>query len=241
VNEFYSNLSPTLNESWYITPIGNPSGTKMTKDQLSNTLESIIHHNPNAIIILDTVYARTLTEEDAKELFSGIVNSKKLMNRIIFLDSFSKSHGLCNERLGIYFSVNEDIFTDIHTANITYSAGPGVIKDFQFKVLGNMPKELNKGISDLHWFWGSERKGLVKYLTQDKFKHLFEKEQVHIRDEDLDRPCTLYISLKTKEGIKAQQVFETTGALGVDTKFKSGHYIRFSVGTLTRPVYSKMD
>jgi hypothetical protein len=240
IKAYYEKNEPKSNESWYITPIGNPSGTQMKKKQITKACEAILYYNPNAVIILDTVYARTLTESDSKEMFSGIADNKDILNRIIFIESFSKSHGLCNERLGLYFSFNEILFTELHTANITYSAGPGTMKDYQFLTLGNLPEDINKGVSDLHWFWRKERKGLFKFLMSDKYSHLFERDQIHISEDNLEKPCTLYILLKVKEGIKAQYVFENTGVLGVDTPLKSGHYIRFSVGTLKNPVFSKM-
>lgn len=86
-----------------------------------------------------------------------------------------------------------------------------------------------------------ERKGLYNYLMFGDHKNLFDYKQPHFRTEDLVNPCTLYILLKTREGIKAQDVFVQTGALGVDTPMLSGHYIRFSVGQLTQPTYSKYD
>lgn len=55
VHEFYLKTVPTKSESWYITPVGNPSGTKMKPDQLTDTVKAIIKHNPNAVIILDSV------------------------------------------------------------------------------------------------------------------------------------------------------------------------------------------
>jgi len=170
--------------------------------------------------------------------FSGIANNKQLLNRIIFLESFSKSHGLCRERLALYFSSSEELFTEMHRANIAFSAGPGAHKDFQFLALGNAPKDINKGILDLHLFWRKERDGLYNFLM-DKYKHLFEPEQLHIKKKDFEKPCTLYILLKTREGVNAQKVLESTGVLGVDTPLASGHYIRFSVGTLQKPVFSK--
>jgi len=239
ISKFYDDVKPSQYESWYITPIGNPSGTKIKGKQLYESCKAILHYNPEAIIILDAVYTRTLLEEDAKDVFSGVANDKSLLKRTIFVESYSKSHGLCRERLGLYFSFNEELFTEMHIANISYSAGPGTHKDYQFLALGTMKSDIQKGITDLQWFWTKERKGLIKYLLRDQNKHIFSTNQSHLRDEDVDRPCTLYILLKVNEGIKAQYVFEQTGILGVDTPLKSGHYIRFSVGTLKEPVFSK--
>jgi len=239
VIEFYKKHPATAHESWYITPVGNPSGTKMTCEQLVSTCKAIVECNPKAVIILDSVYIRTLLASDAKELLSGLVKTPELFNHIVFLESFSKSHGLCRERLGIYFSANDKLFTRLHTANIGFSAGPGYVKDFQFLALGNASAKDNEGVDALHWFWQKERKGLYNFLMNDKNKHLFAETQPHVRKEDMDKPCTLYILMKTRDGIKAQDIFIATGALGVDTPMLTGHYVRFAVGTLTRPTYSK--
>lgn len=92
------------------------------------------------MIILDSVYVRTLSIEQAQDLLRGILSDSNIVDRIVFLDrllatltllnqiSFSKSHGLCRERLGCYFSTNPALFGGLHAANIAFSAGPGVIK-----------------------------------------------------------------------------------------------------------------
>eukprot|EP01119_Soliformovum_irregulare_P015344 TRINITY_DN4308_c0_g1_i1.p1 TRINITY_DN4308_c0_g1~~TRINITY_DN4308_c0_g1_i1.p1 ORF type:complete len:493 (+),score=113.78 TRINITY_DN4308_c0_g1_i1:27-1505(+) len=238
INGFYKAYTPSLNESWYITPVGNPSGTASDGDQLKKTCDAILHHNPNSIIILDSVYARTMLPEDSRQLFKKIVSDDKLMDRIVWVESFSKSHGLCRERLGMYFSTNEKLFTKLHTANITYSAGPGVLKDYQFRSLGESTEEDKKGVASVHEFWRQERKGLYNFLMS-RHSDLFDADQKHIQPHDMDRPCTLYVLLKTREKVKAQDVFVATGALGVDTPLLSGHHIRFSVGQLLRPTYSQ--
>jgi hypothetical protein len=168
----------------------------------------------------------------------GLKNEPKLLDNIVFIESFSKSHGICRERLGLYFSKNEKLFTRLHTANIAFSAGPGGFKDEQFEALGNMSMQDKKAIQELHSFWQKERKGLYNFLLK-KYSHLFDENQSHITETDINNSCTLYILLKTKNGIKAQDIFLNTGALGVDTPLLSGHYIRFSVGCITKPTYSK--
>jgi hypothetical protein len=83
---------------------------------------------PEAVIILDTVYVRTLRPSDARKLLSGVLSKPHVLSRVIFVESFSKSHGLCRERLGCYFSASSDLFKALHVANISYSAGPGEYK-----------------------------------------------------------------------------------------------------------------
>lgn len=237
VLKYYSNTKPSNFESWYITPVGNPSGTKMTPEQLYSTCKTIVKKSPNSLILLDVVYVRTLPKLEAQKLLKDVFQDKEILNRIMFLDSFSKSHGLCRERLGTYFSVNTDLFARYHAANITFSAGPGQIKDLQFHCLGTMSENEKNSVAELHEFWRKERKGLYNFLS--KFHDLFESEQKHITSDDLDNTLGLYILMKTKSGVKAQDVFIKTGILGVDTMMGSGHYIRFSVGTLLEPTYGK--
>jgi hypothetical protein len=126
----------------------------------------------------------------------------------------------------------------LRVSNFSHNSISDERLDYQFLALGNASPTDNEGIEDLHTFWMHERKGLINFLL-GKHKHLFEQQQAHITAEDIDRPCTLYVLLKTQPGVKAQQVFEETGVLGVDTPMKTGHYIRFAVGTLTEPTFSK--
>jgi len=239
IKDFYKKHPPVRSELWYITPVGNPSGTKMSSSQLVATVETILENNPHANILLDSVYVRTLDRPTARALMSGLVYDNRLLKNVIFLESFSKSHGLCGERLGMYFSANEELFTKMHTANIAFSAGPGRHKDNQFLALGHMTEQDKEGVDELHQYWQQERKGLRAFLLSDKHKHLFEDNQSHLVDEDIDNPLGLYLLLKVRPGVKAQDVFMETGALGVDTALLSGHYIRFAVGGVIKPTYSK--
>jgi len=240
VNEFYANHPAHTHESWYITPVGNPSGTAMTPEQLITTCEAIIMHNPNAYILLDTVYVRTLSADDARELMAPVLENESVLNHTIFLESFSKSHALCRERLGCYFSFNPKLFTTLHAANIAYSAGPGHTKDFQFEALGCASAADNEGIRDLHQFWQAERKGLYSHLIKN-FSHLFEETQPHITEQDINRTLGLYLLLKTADRVQAKHIFLESGILGVDTPLLSGHYVRFSVGQMLQPKYSALE
>ena len=51
---------------------------------------------------------------------SGIAYDNRLLKNIIFLESFSKSHGLCGERLGMYFRCAQHHTTLHHTTPHTY-------------------------------------------------------------------------------------------------------------------------
>jgi hypothetical protein len=238
VEQYYREHAAHSHECWYITPVGNPSGTKMG-NYVGELVARIVAHSPTAVIILDSVYVRTLRREAAAALLKDLWSRPEALDRVVFLESLSKSHGLCRERLGMYCSTNAKLFTSLHTANMGFSAGPGQMKDLQFAAVAASTAADKQGVDDLHVFWRDERKALVRFLLQPKFGDLFEPQQPHVHSEDLDNPCTLYVLLRTREGIKSSAVFERTGALGVDTPLRSGHYIRFALGMMKQPFFSK--
>jgi len=176
--------------------------------------------------------------EDARQLMAGVVNDERILSHMIFIESFSKSHGLCGERLGIYFTSNYELFSKLHNAAIAFSAGPGKYKDYQFLALGTIGMKHKQGIDELHAFWQQERKGLYNYLMSKGKRTLFAPQQLHIFP-DIERPLGLYLLLKTQPGVDAKSVFLETGVLGIDTPLSSGHYIRYAVGQVTVPTYSK--
>lgn len=239
VDAVYAEHAPHEHECWYVTPVGNPSGTKMPASTLAAVVARIVHHNPRAVIIVDSVYVRTLSRAAAAELLRDVWTlPRAAVDRLVFLESLSKSHGLCRERLGMYFSTNARLFTDLHTAAMAFSAGPGLVKDLQFAAVAASTAQEKRGVEELHLFWRDERRALVRFLLQPTFADLFAAEQPHVH-HDLDEPCTLYVLLRARENVKASLVFERTGICGVDTPLRSGHYVRFAVGMLKEPVFSR--
>jgi len=239
VEQHYKKYPATPIECWYIIPVGNPTGTKMSSEQLHSTCETIVKHNRNALIILDSVYCRMLEKETCKELFSKVARDENVLNNVLFIDSYSKSHGLCRERLGFYFSYNDALFTKALRGAMAFSGGPGLTKDFQFSAIASMTPEESQGIEDLHSFWQKERLGLYNYLMQPQFSHLFEEKQDHIEMSDLENKLGLYVLMKLKKGVTAKDAFEASGALGVETPLASGTYVRYSLGVMKDPKYSK--
>ncbi len=61
--------------TWCITPVGNPSGTKMRPEQLKSVCEKIVELEPQAIIMLDCTYVRTLKPEKAQVLMRGVLEN----------------------------------------------------------------------------------------------------------------------------------------------------------------------
>lgn len=225
---------------WYITPVGNPSGTKMTPDQLFETCSAIIAKRPQATIVLDAVYVRTLPADKARALFANIIQTPEILDRVIFVESFSKTHGLCGERLGSFMASNPDVFTGPMNANMKLSAGNGHSRSALVRALCDTSADQEQAMRSLHEFWANERRGLYQYLIGNgDFTEIFDPDQSHITEEDLRDPLGLYLFVKLRPGVEVQNVLLATGCLGVFTQMGSGTYMRLSVGKFTKPTFAK--
>lgn len=229
-----------LMETWCLTPVSNPGGTMVEPGMLKATIKAIKSHNPAATIILDSVYIRTLKPEIAQNLVGPILEEPELLDMIVFVESFSKSHGVCGEREGMFFTQNTDLFDRIQRQNMTLFAGPGLYKSALLLALCTASKEEDEAFDRLHQFWAAERKGLYTHLMKPEFKDLFEESQPHIVNEQLEDPLGLYVFLKLKPEITFKEVALATHIMGVEEKeIANGPFIRFSVGTITKPTYSE--
>jgi aspartate/methionine/tyrosine aminotransferase len=244
VDEFYdgetlSSAHPTT-DLWCITPVGNPSGTRMDACQLAETCRQIVARAPSAKILLDCTYVRTLARPEARALIKGVLERAEILDRIIFLESFSKTHGLCGERCGAYFSANRLLFDEHHSINMTLSAGNGRYKSALALAIAGATEAQEEIIRSLHRFWQRERLGLYHYLVRSRqFGELFADEQGHLRPDQLEATLGLYLFLKLRDGVSGKDVLIRTGCLGVETPMASGNYIRFAVGKITEPTYAR--
>lgn len=248
VEDFYA-MHPheheeNINHTWYITPVGNPSGTVIDPNQLANVCDAIVDNDPESVIVLDCVYIRTLPQEKARELMEGVIQNPSVRERVIFIESFSKTHGICGERVGAYFSANDELFTAVQNVTMILTAGMSKQVDALAYALATASSEQNAVIKQLHEFWALERNGLYNFLIKsNEFKDLFDEDQSHITPNDIENSAGLYIFLRLKPGVNFRQVLLRTGCLGVETpmgpKENPDIYIRFSVGKLTQPTYAK--
>ncbi len=243
VETFYGAFSPNEDlkkylDVWCITPVGNPSGTAMTPEQLQETITTIYKENPDAIIFLDCAYVRTLRRRTAQALLSPIFNYEKFYKNVIVLESFSKTHGLCGERIGAFFTPNSELYTILQNYNTTVSSGNGRYKDALALTLATPTEEEVKAVKHLHRFWAHERASLFNYLMSDRFSDVFERKQSHITPDQLNEPLGIYIFLKLKKGIDLKEVFKRTKCLGVEVEMGSGTYVRFAVCKLKQSTFA---
>lgn len=241
VHEFYTqNGTEGTDDTWYLTPVANPSGTRMTPEQLTATCEAIIQHKPDATIILDCVYIRTLETHTAQALMKGVLSNPAIMKRVIFLESLSKSHGLTGQRIGMFFSANKELHNLVQNMDMAITAGHGHNLSAKMMAYMENPEENDAIFKELHRFWGRERKGLYHYLVKSgNYADLFDEDQSHIQENQLDEPMGLYLLVKLKPGVTKMDIYKKTGCIGVPSQLKTGQYMRFSVGKITEPTYAK--
>lgn len=241
VREHYKNRPPNAetNSVWYLTPVGNPSGTKCDPENLLATCEAILEEDPEATIILDVVYIRLLNPVARKEMMNTMMQNKTVLNRIFFIESFSKSHGLCASRVGAYFTANKELFELHHPLARNETVGvPNGVYTLAYALAEMEETQDEESLEDLHKFWGQEREEMYNWLiASGEYSDLFEVQE-HLDPIELQESGTLYLLLKLQEEVSPKDVLIRTGCSGVPVKWKSGNYIRFALSTITEPTFS---
>ncbi len=235
VRDFYRRNPTDRNiteDTWNITPVGNPSSTTISPECLTEVCEAILEGNPKAIIIMDCAYVRTLPRDDSKALMACLFQHDAIIKQVIFVDSFSKTHGLCRERIGGFFSMNAAILGPIRTIYMKHTAGPGAYLDRHLEALVSQTDDETTAIREgLHERWAKKRRDLYNALvTSGRYADLFHPDQSHNTQDQLAKPNGLYLFLRLQDGVTVQQVALKTKCFGVPVNLNSGSYVRFSMG-----------
>ncbi len=225
---------------WYMIPLGNPSGTSPRPEQLKETCSEIIKNNPEAVIVLDCAYIRTMEDADATGLISVATQNPEIMDRVIFIDSLSKTHAVPESRLGTFFSQNPALYNLVQDHDKSKRQGHSTEKSAKIEALLAKDDHRAEMFKDMHRFRGRERQGLFKFLVESgRFDDLFHEDQSHIDTSALTRPGGIYLFPRMKEGVSFLDVAGRTNCFGISSKLASGNYIRFAVGRITEPTFSE--
>lgn len=228
---------------YYITQVGNPNGTAMNGEQLYDVCEKIVTEDPEALIVLDSVYAGTLPKAQAKKLFEKLFANEKILGRVFWLNSLSKVNGLCGLRGAVGFSTSPEVAKACNDetvkAPMSVLARASAVKEYD-----ESHEEVRRQLLTL---WQRERRGLYDYLvTSEKFGKLIHEDQSHLDGQGLDydeSTCTLYLCLRLQPGVNAMDVLFSTGCLGVpQQRMKTddgGIYLRLAVGGIQDPTFAK--
>jgi len=86
----------------YLMPINNPTGRTLPPEQLRAFLAAFLDRWPHAGIILDSVYVRLHPQH--RQLLSWFGEDPRFAERVVFIDSLSKTHGVTGLRAGAILS-----------------------------------------------------------------------------------------------------------------------------------------
>ncbi|MCT4617183.1 MAG: pyridoxal phosphate-dependent aminotransferase [Candidatus Gracilibacteria bacterium] len=224
IDNIYSNNKDNSQNIFYFIPVGNPTGVKIDEEELYNISKKIIEKDENAIIILDSVYMGLLEATASKQYYQKIFNDKKVLNRIIFIESFSKSLGLTGLRIGTLFTYNDNLFIEMQKSASATTAGYSKLPSLYLKgLLQNKTDIIN--LKEIYNYWSEIRLQTYDYFKEN-FSHLFDIDNSLVPEEREG----LYLFLKLKDGIKEEEVYIETGVIGVGVDLSDGTYIRYSMG-----------
>lgn len=82
----------------YLMPVNNPTGRTLDGDRLRAFVAAVLDRWPHAGVILDSVYVRL--HPDHRELLAWFDAEPRFADRVLIIDSLSKSHGVTGLRSG---------------------------------------------------------------------------------------------------------------------------------------------
>lgn len=212
---------------YYITPVGNPTWEKIENENLYSILQNIQKLDNEAIFIFDNVYVGLLIRKESEELFKMIFENKEVMERSIFSESLSKTLGTTWIRLGWMWTINRTLSEEFKKNIILKKAGFSKILDcFIINMLINNNEVINFQ-NEIYDYWSNQRMKFFAYI-QENYAHLFDFSS---SSNVVDRQW-IYVFLKAKENLSAEDIFAETWIIGVWMKMSDGLYIRYAFGNV---------
>ena len=142
----------------YLANCNNPTGTKLTKDDLTQFLQNVPDH---VLVIIDEAYfefSQALDPEFPDSLTFDYPN-------ILTLRTYSKAYGIAGVRLG-YGIADEKIIEAMSKTKLTFeptgiaqAAGLGALNDHFF-----LQKTINNNTQQLQYFYNAFEKLGIKYI-----------------------------------------------------------------------------
>ncbi len=102
----------------------NPSGKIFSSDEIINIME-VVYNNSNAYLISDEVYSQ-IVDEDKKH--ASFLEFAQVFDRLIYINSFSKTYSMTGWRLGYIISQQEIIKKILKILQINTTCVPAFIQ-----------------------------------------------------------------------------------------------------------------
>ena len=214
----------------YLTVSNNPTAFAYSAQETRQVYRAIVEDGREFAVLADLAYVGTGDPEDDTERMAAF-NSPEMLERTLFVNSFSKVFTMTGDRFGFVTFANDDWADVLAVAWNNMTAG--------------LPAE-----------WQLRYTALVEWLDehpeiQGKIKSLYDLRRDHLREElrglneqhnlfeiiGMDDHATIYNWSKLLPGEDALSLFEKTGLAGVaGSAFGyDDRYIRFSVGFIPIP------
>jgi len=171
-------------------------------------MHHIAHNDRTAIFLMDNVYVGILRTEESRNMFAKIFENTHMLERIIFLESLSKTLGATGIRIGWTWSLNPLFSENIKKTVILKKAGFSKVLDgLAVRLLSDMERidMFQEGVYD---FWSAQRLKFVEYIRENH-PHFFDFEA---SPPVYDRQG-IYVLLKVRDGYDIQDIFAETGMI----------------------------
>lgn len=235
VRSYYEEKSdPERRHLWYITPVWNPTGSRLEWENMQLVIEEIFMRDPRAICIFDPVYLGLIDAENIRA-FSEIVLNSVHRESFIFTESLSKTLGMTGIRIGWSWTYNADFAESIRKYTTLMKAWHSRLHDaFTVKLLDH------EGIlafqQSISLIWSDLRKNFLIYMKH-QYAYFFDfSMSPHFHERD-----GLYILLKLQKGYTAQELFSETGIIGVSLSLSDGDYVRYSFGCVSPEAFHSLS
>ena len=166
--DVYSSMSPKVKLVILTTPM-SPSGIKLSQKLIGKVAQHIAKHYPDCLVVIDETY-REATYERCKP----IPTASGLLDNLITVSSFSKSHGAPGLRIGWIHSIDRGLLkklarskmnTMISNSRVDEIIGIHLLKK-ESMILGNSSQRLKKGL-DLTKSWVEVNSGYLEWIEPD--------------------------------------------------------------------------
>jgi len=208
---------------YYITPVWNPTWEALDNKKLYEILSHISKTDKNSIILMDNVYVWLLKNTEAKNMFENIFSNQELINKIVFIESLSKTLWTTGIRLGYTWTLNKYLSQNIKKKVVLKKA-------WFSKVLANLVinlfSDLDKIIDfqdKVYDFFAKQRLGFLEYIRENH-SEFFDFDYL---PKILDREW-IYLLLKLKKSVESEEVFIKTWIIWVKIELSDWIYIRYA-------------
>jgi len=115
-------------DCYYVMTTGNPTSLEMPDDpsdprSVPALLDAILDVNPDAVVLLDAVYNRTLPGDGNRRMLA-CVQDHPARDRVVFVESLSKTHAFTGTRAGVVLTSHRGVATHLRDLGLDAMAGP---------------------------------------------------------------------------------------------------------------------